>query len=237
MRRYNIILTFAVFLNSITLFSQTAPNIQVMFTEDFKGDTTWSVDNINCELDVSWIHWYNGHLGFGGTFKTSFENFDNHVDSISLDLTNGCAGCFDLILYKSGENPIYVEPPTGNSIQTIVNPWSGNPDSLIMWTYEGGLTVETIYYSVGTSIERIVIKDQENNLIFPNPVKSFFKLKKQINIQKLSIYNAFGLLVMETGPIISEGMIDISFLNDGVYLIEIKNQGSIQYKKLIKASN
>lgn len=243
MRRYlikkvkiNILLSIiTVFLTSTTVFSQFGPKVEVEFTEDFTGDTTWSVDNIDFELDVLWIEWFNDYTGFGGTFKTSFENFNNHVDSISLDLENGCGGCFDLILYKSGEDPIYVDTPTGYSLQTIINPWSENPDSLIMWTAEGSIKVETIYYSVSTG--QVEIEEHEKDLIFPNPAKSFFKLKKLNNNQKISIYNTYGLLVMETGPINTESKIDISFLNDGIYLIEIKNQESIQYEKLIKSTN
>lgn len=227
--RFSILCVLILLITSGNLFSQSST--EIIFTDEFTGDTTWAVDNINFEFNVDWIGFWGEYLGFGGTFKTSFENFNKHVDSITMDVENSCWNCFEIILYKSGEDSIFFETPTGQSIQTIVNPWTDNPDSLIMWTNEGGIKVETIYYD-GTSGQPEIDKTKRVS-IFPNPATNFFKLKQLNKNSTIQVYSTSGTLLSESYVTSSDNKIDISSLNNGIYLIKIKSEKNTQNLKLL----
>ena len=207
---------------------------EIIFTEAFTGDTTWTVDNFDLELDVDWIEFMpEGYSLFGGTFTASFANFNYHVDSIIMDVANYCPDCFDIILYKAGEDPIYFEAPLGEfSIQTIVNPWPDNPDSLILWTYEGGIKVETIYHNAPIGQRETEISGQ--TYLSPNPAVGFIRIKQGSTI---CIYNSVGELMMDSYCNSLDKRIDISSFNNGVYFLTIIDETKIQTLKFIKAGN
>ena len=230
--RFSVLFVLMLFVTSGNLFSQSST--EILFTDEFTGDTTWTVDNIDFEFNVDWMEFWNwnGYLGFGGTFTTSFENFNNHVDSITMDVENSCWNCFEIILYKSGEDSVFFETPTGQSIQTIVNPWTDNPDSLIMWTNEGGIKVETIYYD-GTYGQPEIDKTEKVS-IFPNPATNFFKLKQLNKNSTIQVYNTSGTLLSESYVTSSDNKINISYLSNGLYLIKIESKKNIQNLKLLK---
>ena len=231
--KFSILFSFILIITSGNLFSQSST--EIIFTDEFTGDTTWTVDNIDFEFNVDWTWFDNEYLYFGGTFITSFENFNNHLDSIILDVENSCNNCFSLILYKSGEDSIYIETPLGQSTQTIVNPWSDNPDSLIMWTDEGAIKVETIYYN-GTSGQTEIDKTEKVS-IFPNPATNFFKLKQLNKNSTIQIYSTSGTLLLQSYATSSDDKIDISSLSNGLYLIKIESKKNIQNLKLLKVGH
>jgi hypothetical protein len=228
--RFSILLTLTLFVVSGDLFSQSST--EIIFTDEFTGDTTWSVNSIDFELNVDWTVFDNEYLYFGGTFKTTFENFTNHVDSITMDVENSCWNCFEIILFKSGEDSVFFETPSGQSIQTIVNPWTDNPDGLIMWTGEGAIRVETIYYN-GTSGQPEIDKTERVS-IFPNPATDFFKLKQLAMNSAIKVYNTSGTLLLEAYVTLTDNKIDISSLNNGIYLIKIQSENKTQNLKLLK---
>lgn len=230
--RFSILFTLTLFVTSGTLFCQSST--EIIFTDEFTGDTTWSVNNVDFELNVDWTYFNNDYLYFGGTLITSFENFTNHVDSIIMHVENNCLTCFEIILYKSGEDSVFFETPSGQSIQTIVNPWTDNPDSLIMWTDEGGIKVETIYYD-GTSGQPEIDKTERVS-IFPNPATDFFKLKQLEMNSTIKVYNTSGTLLLEAYATLSDNKIGISSLNNGIYFIKIQSENKTQNLKLLKVS-
>ena len=101
-----------------------------------------------------------------------------------------------------------------------------------MWTNEGGIKVETIYYD-GTS-GQTEIEESENVSIFPNPATDFFKLKQLNKNSIVKIYNTSGSLLLESYAISTDNKIDISSLNNGLYLIIIESEDKTQTLKLLK---
>ncbi len=76
------------------------------------------------------------------------------------------------------------------------------------------------------------LQNEKNNIsIYPNPVQSILKIKGYENYDKITIYNNLGQKISEFR---SESMIDVSFLNTGVYIIELKNDTSTIVSKFLK---
>ena len=82
---------------AINVFSQGSKGYtHITFTEfpeNFSGDTTWAVDNIDFEIETGDIYEMQLCI-WPGTFKTSFDNFDYEVSSIHMNIDNYCSGCF-----------------------------------------------------------------------------------------------------------------------------------------------
>ena len=82
----------------------------------------------------------------------------------------------------------------------------------------------------------MTVNDVQNNpfTIYPNPVKSSFKINKMVN--DLRIYDITGKLVKSfSGTFSDQEAYNISNLNQGLYLVKIENNtGAVQTSKLIK---
>ena len=183
---------FILFLTSGQLLSQSP--VEIDFTAEFTNDTTWVVDDLDLELKVDWIEFIQGDLLFGGSFVTAFENFTHHVDSIVMDAANWCPDCFDVRLYKDGETTVSAVYPVGESVQTIINPWTENPDSLVVWTGEGGITSEKVYFNDDPTAQS-EIEQAERASIYPNPASDYFRFKQLKDNAVIKIFNTSGSLL------------------------------------------
>ena len=222
---------FILFLTSGQLLSQSP--VEIDLTAEFTNDTTWVVGDLDLELDVDWIEFNQGYLLFGGKFVTSFENFTNHVDSIVMDAANWCNDCFDVRLYKDGETTVSAVYPLGQSVQTIINPWTENPDSLVLWTFEGGVKSEKVYFSDAPT-EQSEIEQEEFASIYPNPASDYFRFKQLKDNAVVKIFNTSGSLLFESRTSKIDNQINISSLSNGIYVVKIENGGSAESLKLIK---
>ncbi len=228
--KFFLFIVLSLFLFSKDLYCQTFTKIT--FTEDFIGDTSWTVNNISFELKTDWVEFNDGYLYFGGSLKTSFENFNYPIDSIVMDIANFCIDCFDIVLYKSGQNPVWVSTSIGLSIQSIINPWITNPDSLVMITAEGGIRTQKIYYDDST--ERFELNTKEKSIFYPNPAKNeiYFSNYGDKQIQEIKIYNSVGqLLLKDNYP---GTKLDISTLANGIYIIKSTIDDKTITDKLLK---
>ncbi|TRW26708.1 T9SS type A sorting domain-containing protein [Flavobacterium zepuense] len=69
---------------------------------------------------------------------------------------------------------------------------------------------------------------------FPNPVKNTFTVTNSNTIDDISVYNTLGQLVLTTAINSTEGTIDFSAFNNGIYFIKVtagKNQQTIKVVK------
>jgi hypothetical protein len=74
-----------------------------------------------------------------------------------------------------------------------------------------------------------------NLSIFPNPFKDKVQLSSDMAIRAFKIYNTQGAVIYERSINNFEQEIEVSFLNNGVYLFEVHFQdGSVLSKKLVK---
>ena len=76
------------------------------------------------------------------------------------------------------------------------------------------------------------IEDQENTLtLYPNPVKEIITIDSKITVAKVEIYSILGKRVLETKETLK---INVSHLEQGLYLLKIYSQKGIITKKIIK---
>jgi hypothetical protein len=70
--------------------------------------------------------------------------------------------------------------------------------------------------------------------MFPNPTKGHLNLNYQGTIQKVQIFDITGKTVIETGAFINSTQVNISNLNQGIYLVKLTDESSNSaIKKLI----
>ncbi|MDO7171627.1 carbohydrate-binding protein [Mariniflexile sp. AS56] len=77
-------------------------------------------------------------------------------------------------------------------------------------------------------------KFQKNNVeVYPNPVANNFTITNSINAV-VEVYNVLGELILKSNIESSKQSIDISRLNEGLYIVNINNNGYFISKKIIK---
>ncbi len=90
--------------------------------------------------------------------------------------------------------------------------------------------LKTDYITVGT-VDISNSTENENISIFPNPVKTVFRIKAKNDIDRIYIYSTTGKLCL---TINNPEVIDISDLPKGAYLVEVIIDNKKVIKKLIK---
>ncbi len=79
------------------------------------------------------------------------------------------------------------------------------------------------------------ITSNESPIIaYPNPTNSILNLKSKILIKKVIVFDSLGKKVFETNIDSQEGLINLSSLDSGLYLLKILSDDSTYYKKIIK---
>ena len=164
---------------------------------------------------------YNG-VGACNTFEGVFVNtFSDYIESsIFSPTTNDC----NFELHNSFESSYFYFLQYGGTYQIIPQ---GNGLILIISNPIFGSAVFTNF--------KLDINDFDFNqiTIYPNPIELNFSLKSdKLNISRIQIINSFGQNVK---TIQNEfGIIDISNLNSGIYILKIDTEFGILYRKIIK---
>ncbi len=87
--------------------------------------------------------------------------------------------------------------------------------------------------TTGTGIADI--SESSGIKIFPNPATNEFKIKSlKLKGGVLKIYNVLGEMVYELLISKEETTIDVSFLNEGIYFVQVKTGNGIYNRKIIK---
>ena len=98
---------------------------------------------------------------------------------------------------------------------------------------------ESVYYeeTIRDPDDPSVLKKNEFNkvVVFPNPVKDFLTIMKQQSDMQLSVFNTTGQLVMKRQLDGSDRqVVNLDFLEPGVYILQIKNNRYSNNEILIK---
>lgn len=98
------------------------------------------------------------------------------------------------------------------------------------WSVNNG-----VFAAVAGTAQNCILGDTDfkNNeiVLFPNPVKNTLYISESINVDYI-IYDVQGRVVYQSQNV--SNAIDVSFLNEGIYLIKIVNEGKITTKKFVK---
>ena len=143
-------------------------------------------------------------------------------------IVNNLTGNFNLI--DSNYQGINVGSHSSPAIHDLNN---DSLEDFIIGNKRGGLSLFMgINDSVNTSILNNEILRQEY-LIYPNPSNDFINLKNLNSISEYEIINLSGKII-KTG--ISEGVIEIKNLDNGIYFMRIKSRNNRQVLKFIKCN-
>jgi len=75
---------------------------------------------------------------------------------------------------------------------------------------------------------------EENTLVYPNPFSSVVQFNSTEEINKIRVYTLQGELVSSQFPNKKSGVIDLSHLPAGAYIIQGQGKQSVFTKQLIK---
>ena len=139
----------------------------------------------------------------------------------------------------------YENPPDFTKIKRFVVGCGNAFDFWTEWGGNSGQTTELVYYKKGdeewgtpmmVSVNDIKAKNH-NLILFPNPAKSELTiLTNNFKILYLEVYNISGELITRKNFGVETKKIDVSRLKNGLYILKIKTNDIIIYKKLIKES-
>ena len=163
-----------------------------------------------------------GSLLYDGTFLYGTTNMGGADDIGTLfKIKTDGTGYTNLHNFKAGtEGRI----PCGSVIS--------DGSSLYGFTSGGGANfgaVTIFKYAITTGITKV--NEETNIYIYPNPTNSSFKVISSSIIYKIDIYNIAGVLVMQG---LSNGDIDVSLLNSGMYFARVYTGKSISVLKFVR---
>ncbi|WP_282124518.1 T9SS type A sorting domain-containing protein, partial [Algibacter mikhailovii] len=172
----------------------------------------WQVDLGN-DYKIETINIYN---------RTGYES---RLNNFTVEVINTQGAVVYSHLYVDSPKPL-LSIATGGVIGSIVK---------ISKTSAHGITLaEVEVYGIDSSVLSTATTQMDDEIeLFPNPTSSSFTLTNCAGTQ-ITIFDTLGKMV-HRGAIHSERQtVDISYLEGGLYFIEIENNGSIFIKKIIK---
>jgi hypothetical protein len=126
---------------------------------------------------------------------------------------------------KSG----YTEIELANAVNIIptTSAFNGNTDYL----QNVQMTVKVIY---DATLSTNNLKQINNFSFTPNPTKDFIQLSAANPIQGVQIYNLLGQEVLQNTYTLRNAKVDVSALNEGVYVLKVVINGNIGTYKFMK---
>lgn len=121
-------------------------------------------------------------------------------------------------------------------IQLSVNPNNIEGNGYLevhMWRTNAAWLVDTLrWYLNAKTVGLQEISIQNNNRIFPNPVKDILHFNTSETIDAVRIEDALGRPLMEITSVGEQ--LNISYLESGYYTLFFENKGRMYYKKIVK---
>lgn len=238
-------LTFMFWLDENTGWIIDALNKNILCTDD--GGESWDMSSLTEELytyQPESIYFLNATTGFASTweavlFKTTDGGitWEPHHDFGGGNYSQVIFTTANEGWYRSSAN-VYHTFDAGNTWvnqQTFPQPLRDMFFLDEQYGWIGGLNGLIANHEPGMGIN-----DQRNIVqaigIYPNPAKDFISIKipeKSNTVRNISIYNLNGQLIRNVSPDQS-ARINISDLNAGTYVIEVRTGSLGYYEKLIK---
>ncbi len=107
---------------------------------------------------------------------------------------------------------------------------NGTDGAITMLSEDGGtswtpLEAESIFFVAGEcrtlGVSDLTSVDFD---YYPNPVNEVLTIQSQVTIESIDVYNLMGQIVLKSSTI-SQGKIDLSALNEGIYLVKVTFDG------------
>jgi PKD repeat protein len=165
--------------------------------------------------------WYIGERNLTADFSfgnvsgfTNLTQNSNNTTTYHWDFGNGD--------YSTEENPAYSYDSNGVYTVTL---------RAIDDCEQESVKVREI-----TVTEVNVVVFESEILIYPNPVNNILYVENQKSVQsyEMTIFDVTGKKVYENKTALNKEIIDLSFLNSGIYMIRMEEKGKVNYLKIIK---
>lgn len=235
----------------ISLFSgvYTNQNVENWHTDWSTGTTTDLEIEGNATKKYGALGYVGTDIGIANQISISGMGY-LHMDVWSADFTT-----FTIKMVDFGANGVYNGPGSDDSegVYTITSPAQGEWVSLhipvasftglaanehisqFVFVSEGGATVfaDNIYFSEN-NIAGINELEINKFVMYPNPTSEVLTFQAGAAIEKLSVYNMLGQLVLETQPNAGEATINVSHLQSGTYIARATVNGAVSVQKFIR---
>lgn len=159
---------------------------------------------------------YNGHSMGDERYMTLIDNVFSYLKEKQLTSTYWCGGSmYDAyVLTVQPAKDYYTEKSTMKIMEKYTRDFADVDPS---------------------SIGNIDVKNGDNIVLYPNPVKDILKVSSEEAIQTLVIYNMMGQKVYETAVHNMQAEINVSVLDAGYYVLKMtKGDGSTVARKITK---
>ena len=245
--------------NALVVMGTDSDNpFEIDGTEDGEGGTNGTVTGSYTISNVTVIGFSNPNSGFYGDFKKDpmgannnivFKGFDSGtifkgIDSDTFETNESTFSNLDFItddtleqvtaeaIFDDNDNLTGTKPSGLTSanaeVRTVAQGQLANTGavtcSIFDWTAVATTSVELCPQLSNKNFET------SNFSVYPNPVKDFLTVKSNEVIKNIAVYAITGKKVIEVS---NTNSVNLSKLNKGLYLVEIKGETSQKTKKII----
>ncbi|TAL70157.1 MAG: T9SS type A sorting domain-containing protein [Bacteroidetes bacterium] len=215
-RTYQDISSYHATLNKSIAIFKVDTNGNVLWNKEYKVDSTTYIDRNIVEINKG-----KSYLLYGKTKKITWDDTTQYSSNFKFCIVeineNGELLPNALIWNKSLERDNYI-----SDVKELIDGYY-----LAYGKSDTNLYLANVFMSP-TSVSKELNFTQENILVYPNPVNNYLLLKSNKDINKVEIFSALGIEVMETEY---KDRINVSGLSAGVYFIRIGDK-VIQFVKM-----
>jgi len=171
--------------------------------------------------------------------EVDFEYGDQFVLRLFFrDLKNNVP--VDITITDPNDNPFIEFTWISNFGQFFATSWahwfwnvnSAWPDGVYNVSVDFEGSTYNTQFGVNTSLS-LSETEANQNLIFPNPASETFNVHSKVSIEKISLYDITGKLVMSKTINNTKAQINVSELKSEVYLVALQSNGKLSTEKLI----
>lgn len=156
-------------------------------------------------------------------------------DVIQLLITNDNGVTWNILRTYSATTPI---SNTGQAENVSLAAYSGAV-RMAFWSSNGTVadTADVDFYVDNFSIVAtagIDTVNEANFVVYPNPTTGIVNIEGNVIIEKVIVRNLLGQVIYSNSNNSPASVVDLSFYNSGVYLLEVTTNGSSRTVKIIK---
>jgi hypothetical protein len=207
-------------------------NHPVMYFSDGGNDVCGSfiIDINRNRLDGKYLRTNGQILDEFTILKMNLEadtqNYDTICEGESLTLFSSHTGGSENLTFQWSFSPV-------DTSQITVSPLSDITYSLSLTDELTGQVVTTDYIVTVESCNSELSENEQHISIFPNPVIDHLKIKSTNPLEEIALYAGDGRCVIRQLVNKKSITLNVSDLNNGVYILSIQSRGEILQKKIV----
>ena len=221
--QYRYQYTFDSNNNMTTLVRQYWDNTNSTWVNNYKDEYTYDSNN-NETLYIEY-DWDNTNTVWNPSYKKEYTYDSNNKQTLYQSYNYNQSN--STWVNESKETSTY--DANSNLTEDIYYEWNTTNSS---WDNSS----KTVYYYSGHQVTKIDLTQDVIVDVFPNPTSGQIKVKNDNPIEKIQLYSQDGKLLVDKNHIGTfEKQIDISRLNQGIYILKVTDiNGTVTSRKIMK---